>query len=65
MIILSRFVTVWTYTNPYIAFSALRVRRNFYDLIITDLYLPDMDGFEVQKRVRQEFKLPLISESIL
>ncbi|KAL6124616.1 hypothetical protein ACLB2K_077128 [Fragaria x ananassa] len=24
------------------------------------LYLPDMDGFEVQKRVRQEFKLPLI-----
>ncbi|KAL6129231.1 hypothetical protein ACLB2K_072584 [Fragaria x ananassa] len=51
---------VWTYTNPYIAFSALRVRRNFYDLIITDLYLPDMDGFEVQKRVRQEFKLPLI-----
>ncbi|XP_050387278.1 two-component response regulator ARR10-like [Argentina anserina] len=51
---------VWVYTNPFIAFSALRIRRNFYDLIITDLYLPDMDGFEVQKRVREEFKLPLI-----
>ncbi|XP_061999166.1 two-component response regulator ARR2-like [Rosa rugosa] len=54
---------VWTYTNPFIAFSALRVRRNFYDLIMTDLYLPDMDGFEVQKRVREEFKLPLIMVS--
>ncbi|KAK9911357.1 hypothetical protein M0R45_035273 [Rubus argutus] len=51
---------VWTYSNPFVAFSALRVRRNFYDLIMTDLYLADMDGFEVQKRVREEFKLPLI-----
>lgn len=58
------FVSVWTYANPFIAFSALRVRRNFYDLIMTDLYLADMDGFEVQKRVREEFKLPLISELI-
>lgn len=59
------FVSVWTYSNPFVAFSALRVRRNFYDLIMTDLYLADMDGFEVQKRVREEFKLPLISELIL
>lgn len=66
IIILSHyFVSVWTYSNPFVAFSALRVRRNFYDLIMTDLYLADMDGFEVQKRVREEFKLPLISELIL
>jgi CheY-like chemotaxis protein len=29
---------------------------------MTDMHLPHMDGFEVIKRVREEFKLPLIGE---
>lgn len=31
-----------------------KVRRQHYDLILMDLYMPDMDGFETQQRLRQE-----------
>ncbi|KAK9911354.1 hypothetical protein M0R45_035270 [Rubus argutus] len=51
---------VLTCRNPICGLSTLRVCKNYYDLVMTDIHLPHMDGFEVIKRVREEFKLPLI-----
>ena len=33
-----------------------------FDLVITDLHMPVMNGLELQKQVEKEFKLPVISE---
>ena len=32
----------------------LLARRNIYDLIILDLMLPEMSGYDVLKKIRQE-----------
>ncbi len=34
-----------------------KVHANHYDVIVTDLRLPEMDGFEIIKRLRQDPKL--------
>ena len=36
------------------------LKRELPDLIILDLMLPDMDGFEVCKRIRKEYSVPII-----
>lgn len=49
--------------NARDALTTLRTsRRNFFHLVVTDVHMPDMDGFEFQKLVREEFKLPIVSE---
>ncbi|KAK9293259.1 hypothetical protein L1049_021250 [Liquidambar formosana] len=51
---------VMTVRHPLDALSTLRVRRNLFQLVITDVHMPDMDGFELQKQVDEEFQLPVI-----
>lgn len=36
------------------------LRQHKPDLVILDVMLPEMDGFEVCKKIRQEFKVPII-----
>jgi len=36
------------------------IRNNNYDLIMLDIMLPDMDGLEICKRVRNEVEAPII-----
>ena len=36
------------------------LKRELPDLIILDIMLPDMDGFEVCKRIRKEYFVPII-----
>jgi DNA-binding response OmpR family regulator len=36
------------------------LKRELPDLIILDIMLPDMDGFEVCKRIRKEYSVPII-----
>ena len=40
-------------------------RRNDYDLIILDIMMPEMDGFTVCKKIREEKATPVIMLSAL
>ncbi|KAF3447586.1 hypothetical protein FNV43_RR12773 [Rhamnella rubrinervis] len=51
---------VVTFRNPLHALSTLGAKKNYFDLVITDVHMPQIDGFEMQQRVQQHFKLPLI-----
>ena len=41
----------------------LRAKQNQYDLIILDLMLPKIDGFEICRQIRQEKNIPIIMVS--
>lgn len=43
---------------PSDAFS--KIKKNNFDLIILDVMLPEMDGFEVCKLIRKEYDTPII-----
>ncbi|XP_057481596.1 two-component response regulator ARR10-like isoform X2 [Actinidia eriantha] len=42
------------------ALGTLRIKRGSFDLIVTDVHMPDMNGFELQKQIAEEFKLPVV-----
>ncbi|KAF9671960.1 hypothetical protein SADUNF_Sadunf12G0104700 [Salix dunnii] len=62
---------VVTMKNPLDALSTLRLKNDIFDLVITDLHMPQMNGMELQKHVHEEFNLPVIimssddSESVI
>ncbi|TKY45109.1 Two-component response regulator ARR2 [Spatholobus suberectus] len=45
------------------ALETLREFEGFFDLVITELHLSRMNGFEFQKRVENEFQIPIIMMS--
>jgi CheY-like chemotaxis protein len=40
---------VYTYNNPAVALSEFK--PNFYDLLLTDIYMPHMNGFELCQKI--------------
>ena len=40
---------VYTYNDPLVALSEFK--SNFYDLLLTDINLPDMNGFELYQKI--------------
>ena len=59
---LSRYgISVENYENPELGLSALNIKS--YDLLILDLSLPNMDGIEVCRQVREKSDIPIIISS--
>jgi DNA-binding response OmpR family regulator len=47
--------------KPSEAFEALKKEK--FDLVVLDLMLPEMNGFEVCKKIKSEYDLPIIISS--
>lgn len=55
-------VAVTTTNQAIKALQMLRENRNKYDLVITDVNMPDVDGFKLLELVGLEMDLPVISK---
>lgn len=44
------------------ALNLLRKNRSGYDIVISEVHMPDMDGFKLLEQVGLEMDLPVISE---
>ncbi|MGE3591148.1 MAG: response regulator transcription factor [Arcobacter sp.] len=54
-------IVVTNYDTPELGISALSLKK--YDLVILDLSLPNIDGIEVCRIIRQKYDLPIIISS--
>ena len=53
---------VTTCTLAREALKLLRERKDGFDIVISDVNMPDMDGFKLLEHVGLEMDLPVISE---
>lgn len=56
------FVTL-AYANPKDALNSIFVDKESYDIVILDLMLPEMDGFDVAKAIKEKLDIPIIISS--
>lgn len=53
---------VTTTSQAITALKMLRENKNRFDLVISDVHMPDMDGFKLLELVGLEMDLPVISK---
>lgn len=54
-------IKITNYDSPELGISALRLKK--YDLVILDLSLPEIDGIEVCRIIREHSNIPIIISS--
>ncbi|XP_058082785.1 two-component response regulator ARR2-like isoform X2 [Magnolia sinica] len=54
---------VTTCSRAAAALSMLRKRRDGFDIVLSDVYMPDMDGFKLLEHIGLEMDLPVIMMS--
>lgn len=54
-------IKITNYESPELGMSGLRLKK--YDLVILDLSLPEMDGIEVCRIIREKSNIPIIISS--
>ncbi|KAL2550330.1 Two-component response regulator ARR12 [Forsythia ovata] len=65
--VISAILKKWNYAvvtvkHPADALCTLRIKGGAFDLVVSDVHMPDMNGFELQQAIAQEFKLPVVCE---
>ncbi|KAI4369544.1 hypothetical protein MLD38_017972 [Melastoma candidum] len=55
---------VTTCNRAEIALSSLRNNRNGFDVVLSDVHMPDMDGFKLLEYIGLEMDLPVIMMSV-
>ena len=60
--ILAMDFSVTTTKNAITALKLLRENKTMFDLVISDVHMPDMDGFKLLELVGLEMDLPVISK---
>jgi two-component response regulator ARR-B family len=53
---------VTTTNQAVVALKMLRENREMFDLVISDVHMPDVDGFKLLELVGLEMDLPVISK---
>lgn len=55
-------VAVTTCPQATVALNILRERKGCFDVVLSDVHMPDMDGYKLLEHVGLEMDLPVISE---